>query len=605
MSSRNSWRGRAAATLVGVSSVLVAAACGPSGPTVTKTTATYAEGPGASPNYIFPLASLKYFSVNNLDQFQYLMYRPLYWFGQNGTVSLNNSLSLANEPAYSADGKTVTITMKNYVWSDGTPVTSRDVEFWLNLQKANKANWAGYSPGEWPDNLASFTVDSPKQLTLHLTQAYGSYFFTYNELSQISPIPQHVWDKEASNTAVGDYDRTADGAVAVYKYLDGESSKLSTYATNPLWQVVNGPWKLTKFDTTGAFTMVPNPSYSGPVKPKLTAFKEVPFTADTAEYNLLKGGTGGSNALDYGYIPYQDATQGQIATITGEGYSFQPWESWSITYFPENFTNPTSGPIFNQVYFRQAMAHLVDQTLYISKVFKGIAVPTYGPVPVKPKSTFADSFEQSNPYPFDPGAAVTLLQSHGWTVNPGGVSTCASPGTSANQCGQGVPAGAKASFHLEYESGVPALDAEMAQFKTDFSKAGIEIDLSTAPFNTVIGNATPCSPGQSCNWDMEFWGGGWVYAPDYYPTGDEIFSTGAGSNSGGYSDTQNDQLTLASESSNKVSALYAYEDYLAKSLPVVYMPTQAYQLSAINTHLKGASPQDPLLQIYPENWSWS
>ena len=104
---------------------------------------------------------------------------------------------------------------------------------------------------------------------------------------------------------------------------------------------------------------------------------------------------------------------------------------------------------------------------------------------------------------------------------------------------------------------------------------------------------------------MECWGGGWIYSPDYYPTGDEIFSTGAGSNSGGFSDPMNDQLTLASEVSNDVSALHAYEDYLAKALPVVWLPSIYAQLSEINTHLQGALPQDPLEQIYPENWSWS
>jgi peptide/nickel transport system substrate-binding protein len=584
---------------------VLGSACGSSGPAVTKTSATWAELATASPNYIFPLASLKYFSVANLTQFQYLMFRPLYWFGQNGQVKLNDSLSLAQEPVFSSDGTTVTIKMKNYRWSDGTPVTARDVEFWLNLLKANKSDWAGYSPGEFPDNLASFTVDSPTQLTLHLTQAYGSYFFTYNELSQISPLPQHVWDKESSTGSVGDFDRTADGAVAVFKYLDGEAGKLSTYATNPLWQVVDGPWKLSKFDTTGACTFVPNTMYSGPVKPKLKTFSEIPYTKDSAEFNQIKGGTSGSNAVDYGYIPQEDATKGQINATKSLGYDVEPWQGWQITYFPINFTNPVSGPIFNQLYFRQAMQHLVDQSLYISKAQNGFGYPTYGPVPTKPPGNFVSNVEKSNPYAFSPSTAASLLQSHGWTVNPGGVSVCSTPGSGSNQCGPGVPAGAKASFHLEYISGTPYVDVEMAQLKTDFSKAGIDVGLTTAPFNTVIGNATPCTSGQPCKWDMENWGGGWIFSPDYYPTGDEIFSTGAGSNSGGYSDPTNDQLTLASEKSNSVQALYDYENYLAKQLPVIWLPVADAQVSVINSHLQGVLPQDPLLNIYPEQWSWS
>src|SRR5215467_16264351 len=112
---------------------------------------TFALLPDTKANYIFPMASIQYFSVANFDQFQVLMVRPLYWFGTNGTVALNDQLSLAAEPQYSADGRTVTIHLKNYRWSNGQPVTSRDIEFWMNLLKANKQSWAAYVPGAFPD----------------------------------------------------------------------------------------------------------------------------------------------------------------------------------------------------------------------------------------------------------------------------------------------------------------------------------------------------------------------------------------------------------------------------------------------------------------------
>ena len=86
----------------------------------------------------------------------------------------------------------------------------------------------------------------------------------------------------------------------------------------------------------------------------------------------------------------------------------------------------------------------------IRKAFSGYGYPTYGPVPTKPSSIFVDSFERTNPYPYSPSKAVSLLQANGWTVNAGGVSTCTSPGTGTGQCGAGVPQGAKASFSLEY-----------------------------------------------------------------------------------------------------------------------------------------------------------
>ena len=206
----------------------------------------------------------------------------------------------------------MTITLKGWKWSDGQQITARDIQFWQNMVTANKDDWAGYSPGEYPDNVTSTTINpsNPLQITFNLSQAYGSYFFTYNELSQITPLPQHVWDKESATGPVGNYDETPAGAQAVYKFLDAQSKSISTYDTNPLWQVVSGPWKLKSMDTAGDVSMVPNPGYGGPIKPTLTQFNEVPFTQAGAEFNQLKSATSVTNTtVDYGYLPANDALQ--------------------------------------------------------------------------------------------------------------------------------------------------------------------------------------------------------------------------------------------------------------------------------------------------------
>jgi peptide/nickel transport system substrate-binding protein len=138
------------------------------------------------------------------------------------------------------------------------------------------------------------------------------------------------------------------------------------------------------------------------------------------------------------------------------------------------------------------------------------------------------------------------------------------------------------------------MEAQQAAWQS----AGIKITLTTASFNTVIGNAVPCK-GKSCTWELASWGG-WVYAPDYYPSGDLLFQTGAGSNSGSYSDKKNDALihdTLFGD-----ATLAAYQNYLAKSLPVVWQPNTAYQVTEVQKNLKGVFPQNPLLTINPEDW---
>ena len=552
------------------------------------------------------------------------MYRPLYWFGNGTSPNLNPSLSLASNPTYSNNNTTVVVKLKNYKWSNGESVTAQDIMFWMNMLHADKENWADYSSGALPDNLKSVTVDSPTQVTFTLTSSTNPYWFTYNELSQITPMPV-AWDIAATGAAPGSGGcsaaayGTADAKCdAVYNFLskqagydpanpEGTNNSLSTYATNPIWQVVDGPWKLTKFDSSGNITMVPNKTYSGPVKPTISQFKEVPFTTDSAEFNALVSGS-----IDVGYLPAQNITSPTSDPLNPSennsrlsgNYNIYASPSWAVNYFPYNFNSNANsgnaGPIINQLYFRQAMQTLVDQPLYIKKISKGYGIPTYGPVPVAPKNSFASSYEKSNPYPYNPGKAKSLLSSHGWKVVPNGTSTCQNPGTGSNQCGKGIAKGAKLAFNLEYASGSTSLTQLMNAEKSSWAQAGINITLNSASFNTVLGNAVPCSSTESaCSWTLENWGGGWIFAPDYYPTGEAIFQTNAGSNSGDYSNTTNDNNIQKTISTNQ--SLTQYENYLAKQLPVVWQPNSVAVVE-VKKSLKNVAPFDPLQQLTPERW---
>jgi peptide/nickel transport system substrate-binding protein len=449
----------------------------------------------------------------------------------------------------------------------------------------------------------------------------NTYWFTYNELSQITPMP-NAWDITAvggapnsGGCAAGAYGTVDTQCAAVYTFLSKQAgydpanpkaanNSLSTYATNPLWQVVNGPWKLTHFDASGNVTMVPNPTYSGPVKPTIKKFVELPFTSDTAEFNALVGGK-----VNVGYLPTQDITAPTSNPLVPgpnnprlSNYTLDPLYAWAINYFPYNFDSTgdggNAGKIFSQLYVRQAIQLLVDQPLYGKKIYKGYSVGTYGPVPSQPSNPFVSQEVKNNPYPYNPVKAVALLKDHGWTVVPNGTSTCTSPGTAANQCGAGIPAGAALSFDLQYASGSEAITQLMTAEKSSWAQAGINMNLSQGSFNTVIGNATPCPTG--CSWQLENWGGGWIFAPDYYPSGESIFQTGAGSNSGNYSDKTNDANILATNVSQV--PLTTYENYLAEQLPVIFQPNVASSITEIQKGLSGVTPQNPLEQLNPEYW---
>ena len=157
-------------------------------------TAYLAEQPLSPPNYIFPLVSGAVLHLANTNDLQTLMYRPLYWYGDREHRPSTTALSLGNPPVYSDHDRVVTITLKHYAWSDGETVTARDVGFWINLLKANKADWASYVPGGFPDNVVSWRALRPRTVRLRLNRSYNPFWFTYNELSQITPLPM-AWDR--------------------------------------------------------------------------------------------------------------------------------------------------------------------------------------------------------------------------------------------------------------------------------------------------------------------------------------------------------------------------------------------------------------------------
>jgi peptide/nickel transport system substrate-binding protein len=547
-------------------------------------------------NYVFPLLNFDNDTFANVTYSQYLMWRPLYWFGSPGHVGVNVNESLADPPSVATSGgKTVaTIQLKPYRWSDGTALTSRDVEFWINLLRADKAQFWGYSPGEFPDNLTSLNILSPSRFTLTFDHPYSAQWL-YNQLGLIIPLPQHAWDRESASGPVGNYDLTPAGALAVDNFLLAQNKDTSTYATNPLWQVVDGPWKLTSYTpSTGDATYIRNLKFSGPATGSLHAIRILSYSSDTAEFDELLSATG----VDYGYVPYDDAVQ--VSRVRSDGYTVQAWPAWGINYIFLNYASPQSGAMFRQLYIRVAMQHLINQTGYIRAFLQGYGYPTYGPVPAQPASAFVSPGEAHNPYPYDPAEATRSLRSHGWSL-VGGTDTCTRAGSGANQCGAGIAAGAKLAFPFLYANGSTGVDEEVASIQSAFAQAGIKLSPSGTTFPTATGEMTPGCTKPTC-WQFAYVGEAWLFDPGYNePDGAILFSSNGPSNLGGYSSSQAD-ADIGQLGSGGFAAFYNYENYLSGQLPGLWMPQTDTQISAVNSKLIGPYPQDPLENIYPENW---
>jgi peptide/nickel transport system substrate-binding protein len=589
----------------GTSSGGTGAVSAPTGGTPVKGgTATYALPPSTTPNYIFPFESATYFSVANSEYFQYLLYRPLYWFGNGASPTLNTGLSLANAPTYS--GNKVTITMKGWKWSNGETVSAQDVVFWIHMMQAvGASDWGAYVPGGFPSNVSNVTAVSPTEVTMTMNKAYNPTWFTYNELSQITPMPM-AWDKTASGPS--NCTTTVSDCSAVYTYLDSQSKDLSSWASSPIWSVVDGPWKLTSFNSDGNSTFVPNPSYGGSPKPSLAEFQEVPFTTEAAEYNVLQAGAAGGagQKIDVGYLPSTDAPTKPAGATVGanpvSGYTLDPLYLWSINYFPMNFQSTTgNGPVIKQLYFREAFQYLMNQQAVIDGPLHGYGFATVGPVGTYPATNYLSAKgKQGDPFPYNPAKAKQLLSSHGWKVVPNGVTTCTDP----SLCGPGVKAGQQLVFTLPYATTANWIEQEMTQLQSNMTQVGIKLNLEPKPFDqvTAIAGGNCVVAHISCAWDMADWGGGWTFVPDYYPSGETLFLSGSGANSSGYSDPMNDSLINQTLTTGSLQPLYTWQDYLSTQLPFVWQPNGVYSLTEITNSLRGVIPQSTTANLNPENW---
>jgi peptide/nickel transport system substrate-binding protein len=602
------------------------------------------------PTWIFPFIAGNYYSVGNTLHFQSLMYRPLYWFGQieSPSSTFNEQLSLAHAPTLSNGGRTVVIRLKGWKFSNGQGVDAQSVVFWMNMLMAEGrfANatldmWGASTPGEFPYNVASYSApDGPRGdlVTISFDERYSSTWLLYNELSQITPMPE-AWDitsldgtpgsgrcgvvstgemngsaTAAACTRVWTFD-TDDDETSLSPHMSGD---LDTYGSNPLWQVVDGPWRLSSYDVSGGqITFVPNPRYSGPQRPILSKFVERFYPSDAAILAALE--RGGQGAPDLAGISPDDlpvnngppgsagANRPQLARRFNLDLSY-PFE---ITYASENY-NSTSGDgapkvLFSQLYIRQALQLLVNQSELIGTAGRGYGVPVHGPVPLFPKTQFLSKYETANPYPYDPSKAVRLLRDHGWIIHPEGADVCGRPGTAPGDCGKGIQRYTKLSLSFLYPNNNGAWYIQLVVAESSaWAQAGIQVALQGEQYSSLLAGATgPCDPKSvgSCDWEIAT-AAGWVYEPDYLPTGEYLFSNRASINAGSYSDTTANHLIAKTLTSSDLGDMFDYENYLAQQLPVIWQPTNDVTTVEVSKGLGGASSFSSYSALTPEYWYW-
>ncbi len=571
-------------------------------------TITYGQLNGLTPNYIFPIIPSGNASTIT-EQWQQVMWLPLYNnFAYGASPGINYGLSIANKPVFSDGDKTVTIQMKQgYKWSDGKPVDAQDLLFDVALLKAavaeSAANWSAFTPGYFPQSLASISASGPYTVVMHLKRAFNPGFFLNNQLAaEVFPLPSRAWNVAAAGGPHLNWNVPAN-AKKIYDYLGKAGGQVSGFTTNPLWKIADGSFVLSSFSpVTQSWTMKANPSFGGSPKPHVDSIRGVTYTGITPMLNAMRTGT-----LDIGSIDFSQLAD--VSSLKSQGYSVfgLPDFGWAGVIWNFKDTTDHFDKIIAQPYFRQVMAMLVNEPAIIAGIYHGAAGLAYGPVPSVPKTPYVPANAVKPPYPYNPSKAVATLKAHGWHVVPNGQTTCAKPGSGPNQCGAGIPAGAPISFawYTQTEASGPYIPLTDEAVTSEAKQAaGINIALHQKTFNYIDSNFNDADPSvakYTNTWAVENFSG---YADNPYPTQNAIFNTGGSFNSGAYTDPKMDKLINASVYGTDPNAVTKEAAYETTALPALFLPNYDL-LFGVAKRVGGAPPSYLSLTQYglwPQFW---
>lgn len=571
------------AALVGSAALL--AGCGGGSQSTTNTsssgsaggTAVIALAPSYNPNWFFPMLSAAAFSNVN-SQIDSMMFRPLIMFNKKDNVDY--ARSLVSNISHNANGTEYTLTLSHkYEWSNGSPITSKDVVFTWDVTKAaseNGAAWVygGEGIGGLPTLWSSVTAEGANKVVVKLNQPSNPTWFIHNGLGQLWPVPAKVWDKYPNS-------------------MTQEMKFIKSVANSPMnavYKVVDGAYHIHSAAPNNQWVFVPNKNFGG----HKSSLSKVIFqyeTTGSSEFTALRTGT-----VNVGYLPPADWGSRQQLTNDTITTPYLLGFNYIILNLSPKAPNGL-GKVFQNLYVRQAIQMGVNQPAMIKTIFNGNATEEGGPVAPLPKTPFSNPAVSKPLYPYNPQKGKQLLKNHGWhEVN-----------------GVMEKNGTKLEFTFLAISGDAAQTAKQQMLQHDWAKEGIKVNIQQEPFDNIISLASQQNPTK---WAMADWGAGWTYEPDYFPSGSGLFATGAASNFEGYANKTEDQLLAAvrkpGTEAQTLQRLYAYEKYTAQQVPVIFLPwaSNGYAQDGYAVHSKTihgtVKTFNPVTNmIFPNYWTTS
>ena len=299
--------------------------------------------------------------------------------------TLENGRAVAETTPDGKQGVALTYTIQpNATWGDGTPVTTKDVQF---TWEVGRHAMSGVGNAEMYRRFWQLDLVDDKTFVVH-DEKLG---FSYNAINDFRLLPEHL------ERSIFEADP------ATYR----NRTRFDTDPTNP--GLAFGPYRIAQLEPGSQIVLDRNPTWWGePPAFERIVIKAVENTT-ALEANLLSGEV--------------DMIEGSAGLSLDQALAFERrhGDRFQVRYQPglayEHLDVMLDNPILADVRVRQALLYGLDRAAISQKLFAGRQ--PVADTPVHPLDwVHTDDVRH---YPFDPARAAALLDAAGWPLGAGGL----------------------------------------------------------------------------------------------------------------------------------------------------------------------------------------
>ncbi len=374
--------------------------------------------------------------------------------------------ALAKSWEISPDKTKITFTMREGLkWSDGEPLTVDDVVFTYNDIYLNQD-----IPTDTRDvlrvgkdrKLPTVKKIDNTRVEFSVPEPFRPFLLSTGS----SILPAHILEKSVKT-----------------KNKDGKLEFLSKWGvdTPPEELIVNGPYKLERYDTSQRIIFRRNPYYwrkDTQGKPQPYIERIIWQIVESTDTSLLQFRSGDLDSIgvspDYFSLLKVQEKQGNFKIYNGGPSSSTSFISFNLNKGKRNdqlLVDPIKSKWFNNVQFRQAVAYAIDRQTMLNNTFRGLGTPQNSPISVQ-SPYFLSPEKGLKVYKYNPEKAKELLIQGGFKYNEKNLLV--------------DDQGNEVRFALLTNAGNKIRESMGSQIKQDLSKIGIQVDFTPLAWNTFI-----------------------------------------------------------------------------------------------------------------------